>query len=352
MDFIENGQGHGDVAVALLNAGMDARILRPFVGNDGRSYVTVTDNGKEVAKPLTNATATLRKDDWILLDKAIVKAAKPRLKAVADLLSGGLRFNIPNGMAKTVLQTSTQSDISEADISMDGLRDSTADRPVFELTNLPLPIIHKDFFFPTRQVMVSRNDGSPLDTTTAEPAGRRVAEIAEQLLIGTYGTYKYGGGYIYGYTNYPNTMTKTITSPEAGGWTPAATVSEILAMILQSQQAFHYGPFMAYFSLPWTVYLEDDYSTAKGDNTLRERVKTIENISDVRILDYLSLTDYEILLVQMSTDVVREIMGMEITTVQWESHGGFQLNFKVLAIMVPQLRADQNDNTGIVYGTT
>jgi hypothetical protein len=29
-----------------------------------------------------------------------------------------------------------------------------------------------------------------------------------------------------------------------------------------------------------------------------------------------------------------------------------QLNFKVMAIMVPQLRSDFNGNTGIVYGAT
>ncbi len=54
----------------------------------------------------------------------------------------------------------------------------------------------------------------------------------------------------------------------------------------------------------------------------------------------------------MTTDVVREVIGMDVTTVQWETKGGMQLNFKVMAILVPQIRADQNSNTGIVHGTT
>jgi len=356
MDFIMNGQGHGSVAATLMEAGMDANVLRPYIGDDNRHYITVNgDNGPE-AVPLTNATASLRKDDWKLLDSAIVKAAKPRLKAVADLRGMGLTFNIPNGMAKTVLETETQSDISEADISMDGLRESTADRPVFELTNLPLPIIHKDFNFSARQVMVSRNGGSPLDTTTAELAARRVAETAEKLLCGTYGTYAFGGGTIYGYTNYPKRLTKTMTSPAAGGYTPADTVTDVLAMIEQAKAAYHYGPYMLYTSIKWDKTLDEDYSSAKGDNTLRDRLKAITDIQDVRTLDYLdttpgSATDYVMLLVQMTSDVIREVMGMDITTVQWETRGGMQLNFKVMAIMVPQLRADINDNTGIVHGT-
>jgi len=56
--------------------------------------------------------------------------------------------------------------------------------------------------------------------------------------------------------------------------------------------------------------------------------------------------------VQQTSDVIREVVGMDITTVQWEEEGGMRLNFKVMAILVPQLRADFNGNTGIVHGST
>jgi hypothetical protein len=53
----------------------------------------------------------------------------------------------------------------------------------------------------------------------------------------------------------------------------------------------------------------------------------------------------------MTSDVIRMVIGMDVTTVQWETMGGMRLHFKVMAIMVPQLRADYNSNTGIVHGT-
>lgn len=350
MQFILNGQANGDVASRLLAAQFDVNCMRPYLGKDGKSYITVNDGkGGHKAQLIGNTTATLRKDEWKLLDDAVVKAAKPRLRAVADLRGSGLQYTIPNGMGKTVLETETQSDITDAIASMDGLRESQSDRPVYELTNLPLPIIHKDFQFSARQIMASRNGGSPLDTSMAELAGRKVAEYAEKLLLGKLSTYTYGGGTIYGYTNYTSALTKTITSPTASGWTAATTVQEVLAMRYQSQAAYHYGPWMCYCSPAWDVYMDDDYSSSKGDNTLRDRLKKIEGIQDVRTLDYLE--NYDLLLVQMTSDVVREVVGMDITTLQWESHGGLQLNFKVMAIMVPQLRADQNGNTGIVYGS-
>lgn len=348
MDFILNGQATGNVAATLVRNNLDVGCLRPFIGKDGRSYITMTQNGQDITVPLTNATATLRKDDWMQLDDAIVKAAKPRLRAVSDLFARGLTYNIPNGMGKTVLETHRQSDVTPATISMDGLRKSQADRPVFDILNLPLPIIHKDFEFSARQVMASRNGGSPLDTTTAELAGVRVAEAAEQLLLGMSNEYSYGGGQIQGYTNFTSSIPKVLTNPETSGWTPATTVQEVLDMKLKSQSASHYGPWVLYVAPQWDVFMDDDYSAAKGDNTLRERLSKIDGIEEVKTLDY--LTGYQMVLVQMTRDVVRIVNGLNLTTVQWESNGGMMLHFKVMAIWVPQLRADQNNRTGIVYG--
>jgi hypothetical protein len=45
------------------------------------------------------------------------------------------------------------------------------------------------------------------------------------------------------------------------------------------------------------------------------------------------------------------VIGMDIMTLQWPSQGGLQLNFKVMGIVIPQFRADYNNNTGIVHGS-
>lgn len=350
MDFVMNGQASGSLAARLMAANFDANALRPYINKNGRSCVTINQGGKYVEVPLINTTATLRKDEWIQLDQAVVKAAKPRLQAVGDLRSRGLQYAITNGLGTTVLQTERQSDITEAEISMDGLVETKKDRPVFDIANLPLPIIHKDFQFSARQIATARQSGSPLDTSTAELAARRVAEYAEQLLIGTADTYTFGGGTIYGYTNFPNSIPQTLTDPTDSAWTPATTLQEILEMRQNAYDAYHYGPFVLYNSPAWDQYLDNDYSAAKGDNTLRDRIAKIQGIEAIRTLDY--LTDYDMVLVQMTSDVVREVIGMDITTLQWEDKGGLQVNFKVMAILVPQLRVDINGNGGIVLGST
>ncbi len=348
MDYIMNGQGHGNVASTLLANNFDVKALRPFIGDDGRHYITQNQGGQLVSVPLQNATATLRKDEWKEIDDVCVKAAKPRLRLVGDLRSMGLTKSIGNGFGKTMLQTETQSDITAAEMSMDGINRSNSDRPVYEPTLLPLPIAHKDFGFTARQIATSRNENTPLDTECVALAARRVAETAEQLAIGSLSSYTYGGGTIYGLINYTSRLTKVITSPAASGWTGSTLVDEVLAMIEQARGAYHYGPYVLYTGVGWDRYLDADYSSSKGDNTLRDRVRKIEDIQDVKRLDY--LTGYQVVLVQMTPDVIREVIGMEMTTVQWPSEGGLFQNFKVMAILVPQLRVDQNGNGGIVHG--
>jgi hypothetical protein len=362
----------GNWARRLLDNELDVGAMRPYLHRDkyGRTQSFITRNhctgwDQKKRQPIINArpvptfndtNATLRILDWIQLDEAVIRAAKPRLRAAKDLREAGLVYMLPNGIAKTVMQFQQQSDITGATISMDGLRQGESDRPVFTTINFPIPIIHKDFQFPLRQVLASRTGYSPLDTTTAELAGRRVAEQVEQLVLGAptsslllgQASYAWGGGTIQGYMNFSNRITYSITLPTAGGWTPQNTVDDILNMKKASQAAFHFGPWMLYAGLYWDPYLDDDYKPTYNDTTLRQRLREIDGIIDVRTVDY--IPDQSLILVQQTTDVVRLVIGMDITTVQWESHGGMQLNFKVLCVMIPQLRTDANLNTGIVVG--
>lgn len=343
-----NGVASGDVATRLVASNMDPNVLRPWLGRNGQSFITMNgEGGKPVAYPVQN-TALLRKDDWIHFDQAILRVAKNRLKIVQDFRGSNLEYTIPNGMSKTVLQYERISDINPATISMDGLRKSENDRPVFDMANLPLPIIHKDFSITLRQLLASRNGGSPLDTTMAELASRRVAEEAEKLFLGVSASYAFGGGVIYGLTNFPQRLTKAMTLPTAPGWSPQLHIEELLAMKQQSTDAYNYGPWGLYYSSAWDMYLDDDYSAAYPGITLRDRVKKISGFSEPMTLDY--LPGYQTLLVQKASETARLVNGMNPTTVQWETDGGMVVHFKVMTILVPQVRCDMNNNTGIVHG--
>jgi hypothetical protein len=43
---------------------------------------------------------------------------------------------------------------------------------------------------------------------------------------------------------------------------------------------------------------------------------------------------------------------MEPTTLQWDTKGGLEKHFKIMAIQVPQLRSAYNGVAAIIQGTT
>lgn len=343
MDLILNGQASGSIAARLLQCNFDVGCLRPYVGEDNRHYIT--QNG--VAVPMMTQNATLRRDEWIQIDQAVTTAARERMRIISDLRGAGLTYTVPNGMGSTVLESERMGDITPATISMDPARKSEGDRPESDIINLPLPVIHKDFFFNARQIATSRNRGAGVDVTTAQLAARRVIEEAEKLTIGASGTYSYGGGTVYGLTNFPQRLTAVLTHPTQSDWTPELFVLELLGMRQQSTDNFYFGPWVVYVAPSWDQYLDEDYK-ANSDITLRQRILQISGIQDIRTLDFLS--GFQVLLVQQSSDVIRLVIGMDVTTLQWETDGGMRLHFKVMCIIVPQIRADFDSQTGLVHG--
>jgi hypothetical protein len=361
LEFIYQGQGSGAVADRLLDSNFDPNALRAYRGKkDGRSYVpqlvTNADGSAKLdsaGKPLyrgvlSNAPATLRRDEWKLFDDAVVTTARAETRIWDDLQNAGLGRNIPNGMSKTVIQGQSIVPSGNAQLSMDGISEAKRDRPVHDLMNLPLPIAHADFSFTARELAVSRNGGDGLDVTQAEEATRQVMQLIEGLTVGTLASYTYGGGTIYGLTNHPDRTTFTPTLPTTPGWTPNVLVNEILSAIQDMSTIFFRGRFGVYFSPDWDEYLDNDYSAAYSGDTLRTRLGKIANLSFIRRLDYLPA--FSILLVDMNRRTIQAITGMRLTTLQWESHGGMQFNFKVMGILVPWIRANANGDTGIAHG--
>lgn len=356
--LIANGGASRSLANRLLSNGMDHNCLRPYIGDDGRNYLTrmVTNQMTGERTPqsiVTNADATLRIREWITLDAAVTRAATAQLRLFNDLRGAGLSYSIPNAMAYSTFEYQTQSNITGATVSMDGLRKSEQDRPEYDTNGMPLPIIHKDFSFSARQIQESRNRNTPLDTTMAELAAVRVAEQIEQMTAGTVSAYTYGGYPLYGYINAPSRLTGTQTYlPTNGSWTPNATLLDVLQMKLKARQHYYYGPWVLYCGIGWDPYMDDDYKSTNASSvgTLRMRLKMIENIKDVRTTDWLNGTNqYALLLVPQDTRFCRAVIGMDVTTLQWEEQGGLELCFKVMAMLYAQVRSDFNQNTGLVH---
>ena len=333
----------GNVASRLMANGMNPMALRPWT-HDGKTYINVSG----VATPIAYAS-TLRKDEWKLLDEAIIGVSRQRLTFVDDLMNAGLTFPLANPLGTTVLETENISDMEAAQVSMDARTRGDEDRPQYDIEYLPIPIVFKDFSISIRVLEASRKLGRALDVTMAETAARKVNDTIETMaLVGTSGP-TFGGGTVYGILNKSGINSGSMgTNWDASAATGATILTDVLNMIITAHAAKHYGPYNIYVPTAYGVALEDDFK-ANGDQTIKERLERISSISRVRTADF--MTAANVALVQMTSDVVRVVTGMAPTTVQWDTDGGMTLNFKVMAIMVPQVRNDQDGSSGIVKYT-
>jgi len=91
------GRAQGSVANEFLAQGRtDVGTMRPWLGDDGRPYVTVYSGKGDVKDPKNyqvmpiNTNATLRRDEWKTLDDALMLAARQRLGGAQDLIDNGL----------------------------------------------------------------------------------------------------------------------------------------------------------------------------------------------------------------------------------------------------------------------
>ena len=357
IDYFGPDAVEGEVALRVQNQGvLDPNAMRPFLDvKTGKAYVSVFTGGDPKnpknyrAKQIQANATTLRRDEWKRLDEAVLMISENRLGGVQDLIDKNLTYDIGNGMGSTVLEYHDVSDALDAALTMDGVTRANNDRPVYTTNYLPLPIIHADYQLNSRVLAASRNMGNPLDTTLAERASRKVAEKLESMLF-TDTTYAFGGGTIYSYINHPDINSVTLAQNwSASGKTGVEILQDVLDMKAAAIAAYHYGPYQLYIPTAYETVLDDDYDTTTPGTTIRERLMKISGILGIKVVD--TLPANKVLLVQMTSDVVRLVRGMGIQNVEWQTEGRMITHYKVMTIQVPQIRSDQEGNSGIVLLT-
>ena len=393
-DFVINkgGQltGSGELGSRIFPTGgerVDIGMWRPFIDHETRQTCVLVNSGQDKYNPVTqdyepqlvtvpvhelreqgielpvhNATA-LEYRQWAMLDKLVIPIARQKLRAWSDLAAAS-PYSV-DGWSKSILEHQSTNDPGLAFQDMDGLTEGQNARRKYQLEGIPLPITHTSFSYNKRELMQGRAQGTPINVRDAEAALRRLMEKVESVLIGTATGMTYGdttnytsaiSGKIYGYTTYPNRATVTLTTPL--GTNPQATVDDVLEMRDALYDNGFEGPYVLYTSRNWDRYLDQDYAFTNGTNyavnptrTLRSRIKDIEQIQDVRRLSYFTGSAFQMVLVQMTSEVAQAVNGMDINAIQWETVGGLQVNFKWMCIYAPRLFSDLNGQCGIAHGS-
>ncbi|MCL2223573.1 MAG: bacteriocin family protein [Defluviitaleaceae bacterium] len=314
-----NGLG-GSIAQRLIATNMDISMLR------------------------TNAI--LQKDDWVDLDRRVVKVAQERLSAVSDLVDRDLIYEL-GGLGKTVSQWQTEGDMSDATVSMEPDSDGIRDLLNLETDEVPVPIIHKDFRLGARQLAAGRESGSPIDMTNADAATRKVAVGMEDLVISG-SKNKFSKKPIYGYITHP--FRSQIAFVDIGGILQPITVDNfaelILQMIQEADDKDYYGPFILYVPTGLSTILYKIIPNTNG-KMLKQHLEEIDLIEEVKVSS--RMPKGNLALVQMSSDNVDLAIGQPLIPVEWDEKGGMAVNYKILTAMAPRLKSRQDKTLGVVH---
>lgn len=308
----------------------DLRILRPILAaNVSREEAML-------------GHATLRKDEWEMVDERVNAVLRERLTVADDLRAAGLIQPVSLG---TILRvTERGSEMADAEVSFDGDAAPTRDRPTFSRDTIPVPIIARGFEIGWRQLEASRTRGEPLDMTAAESATRRVRDKLQDIITNGY-TRGPNGNTIPGCTSAANRVTVNLTTAwDASGGDPVGDVERVLAAAYAVNL---FGPFILYVPKNYWALLQRDYSTTKGDRTYMERILAFVDIQAVRPND--SLADDNVVMVQLTRDVIDLSEAQAVTTVQWE-RTPFVTEFRVLMVGGPQIKNALTSGGTAVHG--
>ena len=346
------GEAGPGVMDRLERFGWDHGALQPWKDPySKRTYVTIVNKaGKEESHEIRNANSLLTKDAWIDLTQAVNEVARAPHMAFEMLVGMGLSTNVKNPMGKTVFQHQNSSDSGNAVISMFALKSAPRDRAELELTGVPNPIIHGDVQFDRRTIAVANenSDGMNLIQTEAANVTDKITLLRDKLFIGTISTTPYYGGYYaYGLVNYPGRTTGTSVNPASVGWTPDDTVNDVINMVEAARLQNITGPLQLWYGSAYIKAFQKDYSAAKGDNTLMDRVKKINRVASVEFIDNLGANDLVLFSARKRT--VEIMNGMGPTPIMWSEHGGFLQFVKIICMQNPRVREDFNGQCGIIH---
>jgi hypothetical protein len=300
-------------------------------------------------KQLVNNAGSVRYEDFQRIQAKLIEVRRKTLNGVLDLMTAGL--TVPEDISTMLSGYENINEFQRAKVSMnpEALQNNSTD---FAQSWVPLPIVHQGWKIPFRQMGFAYKNQVGMSESA-----RQVAEGLEEILfLGSSEikvSFQGATQSLYGYTNHPNRLTKTIVD-----WTDMANrtaiITQSVEMIGQMYDAASVSQpnsVVMYVATDIWTGLQEDYSTVKGDKTLKERIEAITEISAVK--PALKLAAGEVVLVEMSDRTITLAVASDIVTIPHvrESEMADQV-FTTYAAMTPQIKVDRNGKTGILHAST
>ena len=348
-----------DAALTAINRGyllpgetslLDARRHRPFVNSKGQACIL---NGQN--KPVMVQNALLREYEWELIDAAVLDVFRQPIVGITDLITEGLTR--PLGGLGTFSSVYEQlSDMTDAEETMNvTATNSPKDKVTFQPVAVPVPIISKPFEIDIRTLEASRKLGESLDVTHVRTATIKVRDRLEAIYFNG-STLKVGSAAIYGLTTAPYITSQTATQYGGGSFATDGNAHKTMVGMLKALAALAFtGPYGVYVAN--TAYFALQHLT--GLNLMETQMSTIlrtlgvANGGPIKFIKRgPKLADGQMVMVQLTSEVVDLAIGQDVTALNWSEFGGLVSQFRILMAAVPRIKYDANLACGVALATS
>jgi len=289
----------------------------------------------------------LSREEWEKLDSVIIARGQQRLNAYQDLVDA--KLTTTTTLAEEFSKWRVASERIAADVTMDFRSRRNNDRTDMKTYGVPIPIISAEYGIGRRELLVARSAGRDVEVSEADAAAIAVAEKAEDILINGEAGIVVHGSDIPGYRTLAARDTNTAAGYGGGDF---GTISQVRPTFLGMMSALaakrYYGPFGCYIANTQYHEMLDRHTDGSGQTAL-ETVETIPQIEFVKANDL--IPDSELVMVQLTRDVVDLVIALSLENRQWESPDGSALFFVVMMSAIPRLRTDYSGNSGIAHAT-
>ena len=332
-----------------------SRIVSGMPTNDPKTAFLANLIGSELSFAELRAASPLTEDAQRVVDNSVVKVGTQRLTVTSDLMAAGLTYPLTNPLSVLEVQWESIGETGGAQRTMTPSARGQNQMPNRLARRLPVYLTTDDFFMGIRTLRSSERSGQPLDTALIEQATRRVNEAIEDSVLNgatleTGTALQVNGNTVPGLLNAPNVNTITLSA----NWN-TATGDQILADTLNMLGALQadkkYGPYAMYVGTNVGNALNKDFKAGVSGSTLA-RLQTVSNgtggFLTIKTADMMPVNT--VLMFQMTSDVIDLIVGQAPTVVPWTSPDGFTLYWMVMGIVIPRVRSDYNNASGIVIG--
>jgi hypothetical protein len=306
------------------------------------SILKTNQNGEVI-----NNAGTVSYDDYKDLTDDVIKSREFMNVGVQDLIAAGL--SRASSINKTLVQYETMNTF-DATVSMNG-SNRTENQSTYEVNWIPQPIFHTDFKIPWREEGFSYKNSDGI----SESVFRVNEKQDEVLFLGASLGVKVSGADapLYGYTNHPDTITKTDLTDWALPANAVTITGEAIAMIGElfvGGRVMEPNSVCMYVATDIWSNLQSDYALEKGDRTVLERIKAISEIMDVK--PQKNLIAGSVVCVELRQRTVQLSLAQAAIAVPWvKSHQLEDGRFTVFSSMVAKIKADRSGKAGVVYGT-